>query len=321
MEEIFVAPFTTPTTCFSCSPCADTNRNIPFRIVTENHVLGLVLVDGSYRTVTYSSVPRDKASVICVGMAQYPVAHSEILQALTLIDPLCIDQPDVAPFPLQHPTSSTRGIADTSIRDDASIVSNTHSISIQDGSRTTRPQSRRPSSNTGPSTATTATITNNSVPNYSAIPRTPSENSMMRMSDTIAGTRTNTTHDPPVLPLSGASVVFPKARLILQGPCTLVQDSIAVLDFRPLVPCIAKWGEEDEEKKNIFCGVFVGSADDSLLRFYEPKKNRLILCSDLPKEHFQIDTPVMAVDFYSNSTMDMLIGLGWTRWDGSNNYV
>ncbi len=279
LKEIFVAPFTTSTTCFSCTPCATINRSLPFRFVTENHILGLTVSDGSCKAVTYGSVPRDKASVICVGLAQY--ATPEPLQALAFIDPTCIDQPEDAPPPLHHPPS--HGAPETAIRDDASIISNTHSI--LDGSTTasSRPNSRRQSFNsTSVATATSVSI-------QSALSRTNSDSSALRMLD--SSTRINSNEDGPI-PTTPISLQPPKARLILQGPSKLLQDSIAVLDFRPLSPCIARWGTS--------FGVFVGSADDSQLRFYEPKEGRLVARSDLPEEHFSIDTPIMSIDFHTD---------------------
>ena len=88
----------------------------------------------------------------------------------------------------------------------------------------------------------------------------------------------------------------------------LRQSSFALLDFRPLCPCIAKWGEghrntkeEANQDDDSFLGIWVGSADDAVLRLYAPsqKDSRSLVSVALPEEHFSVDSPVMALDFCS----------------------
>jgi hypothetical protein len=77
--------------------------------------------------------------------------------------------------------------------------------------------------------------------------------------------------------------------------------ALALLDFRPLCPCVAKWAvssSSKEQGEETMAGVFVGSADDSLLRFYVPCGSPSSLVTKaLPEEHFAVDTAVMALDF------------------------
>ena len=53
-------------------------------------------------------------------------------------------------------------------------------------------------------------------------------------------------------------------------------------------------------------GIFLGSADDSILRCYVPSTNnpRSLVRIDLPEEHFTVDTPVLALDFCSVTWSD-----------------
>ena len=106
--------------------------------------------------------------------------------------------------------------------------------------------------------------------------------------------------------------------------------SSALLDFRPLCPCVARWKKEplsrngdggdncpsnnNDEASNInnnnnnknndnnnkdIVGVWLGSADDAALRFYVPSLSdpSLLVSIALPEEHFSVDSPVMALDF------------------------
>ncbi|KAG7368702.1 hypothetical protein IV203_031445 [Nitzschia inconspicua] len=70
-----------------------------------------------------------------------------------------------------------------------------------------------------------------------------------------------------------------------------------LLDFRPLNPCIAVWNLETNTQVT---GVFVGSADDASVRFYVPSLSnpRSLVSTPLPDEHFLVEAPVMALDFY-----------------------
>lgn len=87
------------------------------------------------------------------------------------------------------------------------------------------------------------------------------------------------------------------------------------LDFRPLAPCIAQWkipssSQDNKETANNFnksnsssnndiVGVWLGSADDAILRFYVPSLTEpsALVSVPLPEEHFSVDSPVMAIDF------------------------
>jgi len=74
----------------------------------------------------------------------------------------------------------------------------------------------------------------------------------------------------------------------------LRQSSFALLDFRPLCPCIAQWGGNPY--------IWVGSADDAMLRLYAPSGHdpRSLIPVLLPEEHFFIRSPVMGLDFLSH---------------------
>jgi hypothetical protein len=98
-----------------------------------------------------------------------------------------------------------------------------------------------------------------------------------------------------------------KARLILsQEKRTIHTDateinskhlySLALLEFRPLCPCVASWGIDSPTP---VVGVFVGSADDASLRFYctSTSDPRSLVSWPLPEEHFTVETPVLALDF------------------------
>jgi hypothetical protein len=104
--------------------------------------------------------------------------------------------------------------------------------------------------------------------------------------------------------------------------------SSALLDFRPLCPCVARWKNQslsrngggggrgddncpsnnnDEASNNSnsnnnnkdIVGVWLGSADDATLRFYVPSLTEpsSLVSIALPEEHFSVDSPVMALDF------------------------
>ena len=99
--------------------------------------------------------------------------------------------------------------------------------------------------------------------------------------------------------------------------------SLALLDFRPLCPCVARWGQGQARSNNNnnnnqvnnnniiinnnnnendgFVGVWLGSADDATLRLYVPSSNdpRSLVSVALPEEHFSVDSPVMALAFCS----------------------
>mmetsp|Transcript_11265 Transcript_11265/g.22267 ORF Transcript_11265/g.22267 Transcript_11265/m.22267 type:complete len:630 (+) Transcript_11265:334-2223(+) len=89
------------------------------------------------------------------------------------------------------------------------------------------------------------------------------------------------------------------------------ESSFALLDFRPLCPCVARWGHEKcpgsyNQAKNDcnddgFVGIWLGSADDATLRLYVPSSDdpRSLVSVTLPEEHFSVESPVMALDFCS----------------------
>lgn len=93
----------------------------------------------------------------------------------------------------------------------------------------------------------------------------------------------------------------------------LHRSSFALLDFRPLCPCVARWGgqrtgspvqvnrKSDKNEDVGFVGIWLGSADDAMLRLYVPSQNnpRALVSVALPEEHFSVDSPVMALDFCS----------------------
>jgi hypothetical protein len=93
----------------------------------------------------------------------------------------------------------------------------------------------------------------------------------------------------------------------------LHRSSFTLLDFRPLCPCVARWGgqrtsshiqvnkKKDKHEDVGFVGIWLGSADDATLRLYVPSPNdpRSLVSVALPEEHFSVDSPVMALDFCS----------------------
>ena len=93
----------------------------------------------------------------------------------------------------------------------------------------------------------------------------------------------------------------------------LHRSSFALLEFRPLCPCVARWGgqrtgspiqvnKKSNKNEDVgFVGIWLGSADDATLRLYVPSQNnpRSLVSVALPEEHFSVDSPVMALDFCS----------------------
>ena len=320
LEESLVLPFTTPTTCFSSSPCSavlaqKTTKNRSFRFATENHILGVS--SSHYQPVVHGSiVSRDRhpSTVICVGYAQYPVtsnnnSNDELedcrIEALALVDPLLLEsnrpEDDVGPLMSLRQAISGDGNHHNHhhhLRDDMSVAS-THFSTVQQGSKAS---SRGPSLNSSTSGAlATATAT--------------SFETSMRSMSLVEQHDDPTFHIPMVATPQTQATDPPKARLILQLPPTaspirephdspsigksIVREYVALVDFRPLSPCVAKWGDDT-------VGMFVGSADDSKLRWYVPSSNgRLVARSDddyLPKEHFHFESPIMGIDFYSSDS-------------------
>ena len=329
LEEIVCAPFTTATTCFSCTPCSGINRKLPFQFATENHILGL---SPNYRPVTVASVPRDNSSVICVGFAQYPgpAFTKEPFQALALVDLTCIDQPEDTSPPLRQPPTPDV-IADGGGKDDASVVSNAHSVA-QDGGSNTPMKGRKPSS---AASAVGSSVTTMASSAGASLSRSKSDSSTLALD---ASFRSSTERGEDLVEVEGitTSLQPPKARLLLQVPTTyssdgsmktMVQDYVSLLDFRPLSPCLARWGHAIKPSlASSGIGIFVGSADDSQLRLYEPNllDGRLIARTDLPEEDFQMDTPVMGMDYHSNGETHILAVVGQdgtiqiTTWSGND---
>eukprot|EP00980_Cylindrotheca_fusiformis_P006620 scaffold1390_cov138-Cylindrotheca_fusiformis.AAC.23 len=89
-----------------------------------------------------------------------------------------------------------------------------------------------------------------------------------------------------------------EARLVLQ---TERGDYSAALgNFRPLSPCVARWGTES-------IGVWLGSSDDELLRLYIPNESdHSLQMHTLTEKFFVFKTPVMAIDFISHSSSEVL---------------
>lgn len=126
-----------------------------------------------------------------------------------------------------------------------------------------------------------------------------------------------------------------KARLILQwredggdpGASGGSFRSSAVLDYRPVCPRVSVgWGGQQQQQQllqgmdgdrappsgppptsaaaarmDVTVGVWVGSADDAVLRFYVPSGTdpRWLQPIVLPEEHFSFDAPVLGLDFHS----------------------
>jgi hypothetical protein len=279
-----MSQFTTPTTCYSGArkPAS------PLRLATENHVLGVVLLDSDDNSKIETScdaVPRDNASVMCVGFSQFGP-----LQALALVDPACIEQPEQQEHTpmLYEPTTA---------QDDAfSVFSTAYSVSAPDSSTSTiRGGHRRaPSGNVSlaPTTATTASIHTPSSATTTTTNTAPT-NTHGKLSD-ASSSHTDHPKDSDV-PEVSSTVQPPKARLILQTP---ENEYFTFLDFRPLCPCVAQWGDNN---KNI--GIWVGSAEDAQLRCYEPNpSDRRLRPRALPEDYFRVNTPVMGLDFHTSAT-------------------
>jgi len=383
LEESQVFPFTTPTTCFSSSPCSavllrEKKKNTgkttsSFRFATENHVLGVCSSSNQnqHQPVVLSNViHRDNhpSTMICVGYAQYPAinnsSHNDsngnnddsTIQALALIDPLVIHmhrpEDDIGPFmtlrpPLsqqqqqqqQQPTVTTTTTSgdgsghhnSTQRGDDGSVTSMNFPSNppTQQGSKS---HSRGSSLNSSASALTT-TFASSTTTGLMTSPEASSRN-LTSVDQHQQQQQDDSAYRIPTGGItSTASQLLepPKARLILQVPCptdqdcnsastnmkrtkTTIQEFIALLRFRPLSPCLAQWDDT--------VGIFVGSADDSKLRFYHPPPvnqdgslphRRLLLArrsSDgndgndnddfFPKTHFEFESPIMGIDFYSN---------------------
>lgn len=89
------------------------------------------------------------------------------------------------------------------------------------------------------------------------------------------------------------------SRLVLTTPET--EYTAVMTGFRPICPCLARWGD-------LSTGVWLGSADDSQLRLYMPNraKGKLDLVMSLPSEVFAFKTPVLAIDFVSSKSLEVL---------------
>lgn len=115
-----------------------------------------------------------------------------------------------------------------------------------------------------------------------------------------------------------------------------MEEYIAILEFRPLSPCIIPWshgkpkthqrgapgfdGVPSDDKSTAAVppwAVLVGSADDSTLRLFVPDtaSRRLIRSSDiLPRQHFTMDTPILSLVHYET---EMRHTLGLACQDGT----
>ncbi|CAJ1936419.1 unnamed protein product [Cylindrotheca closterium] len=88
-------------------------------------------------------------------------------------------------------------------------------------------------------------------------------------------------------------------RLVLTTP--EAEYTAVLTGFRPLSPCLACWGD-------ISMGVWLGSADDSQLRLYMPNRanGTLDLVMSLPSEVLAFKTSVLAIDFASTQSLEVL---------------
>jgi hypothetical protein len=217
----------------------------------------------SIDTKACEKVPRDSTAVICVGYSQ-----RDGLEALALVDPAQLDCMDLDLPTIISPFSDNRD-------DCQSVVSTAQSVwTSQAGA-----------------TASTASVTTNST--STSTPKISSESTTATAVTTstqpeAASSSSSTPKDQvdaeDVLESKKSRV--DKARLILKNSKT-EKEYFAFMDFRPLCPCVSSMG------------IWLGSADDSVLRLFVPKDEdrRLHAHTALPAEHFTFSTPIMALDY------------------------
>lgn len=258
------------------------------------------------------------------------------IEAIALIDPGLVEDPELlSPAVNLHRPSSV-------------VIEKDDNASAANSNVEGRQQSKRTSVSTinSGATSTTANPTISTGSYHRKSQSELSKGSQTTISDTQQSYHTNTTSTNAELDKSknGRATLTQKskARLVMRqdqhvihrSPSTLsgeVQDecnhdqdathgqrqlhksSFALLDFRPLCPCVARWGERqrtnsnasvyhnDENGDGCFVGVWLGSADDATLRLYTPstKDPRSLVPVALPEEHFSVDSPIMALDFCS----------------------
>ena len=297
-KDVYMSQFTTGTTCYSG---VRNSRCKNLRLATENHVLAVRLIppneDGDNSEtktidvqVSCENLPHygDSTSMICVGFSQW----DEQLQALAMVDPVQMEDPLLQESPhLYHPPSIDK-------EDSMSVVS--HAYSVPDssasvlapnhrrsGSATAASSGTMTSSTASVSTATTSNTSNNNTSNSNNNAPTHKKTN----SEPSGGTDSTNTVGFSLPPVS----TIKKARLVLQNGD---EKYFVFVDFRPLCPCIVRWGKNKEK-----VGIWVGSAEDSQLRLYVPQTegggDRVLQLCPLPEEHFTVDSPIMALDFSS----------------------
>ena len=309
MEEIFTCPFTTQTTCYSCGRNNNSEGSLTaadpceLHFATENNLLAVQIAKNDVKTAC-RPLPRDSAQMTCVGYASLSNEQQHI-EAMALLDPELLEDSETSPPNLHRPSTIFQEKDDnTSVATPKSQLKRSSTLSSTSAATTNSPllsSSYHRMSQSELSKASQATIatsdTQQTVPNGNGNANSNGNSEADK-----------NTGDDHLAPQPNS-----KARLVLKQnqysdpesapEQQLSSSAFALLDFRPLCPCISKWRHHANESP--FLGIWVGSADDAILRLYAPSDDpRKLVPIPLPEEHFSVDSPVMALDFCSVSWND-----------------
>ena len=309
-EEVFTSPASTQTTCYSFGRGHDyggRNSVVAVDSTTENHILDVNIRNDGAVTTSCRSLPSDRADQFtCVGYANWEEEEETHKDRNTPME-TAAPSDDISSFTTIRHHIEALALVDPDLVEDSEHLPLPPSI-IPPGShhRKTKSEISKNSHNS----TTTATI-----------------------DDTQQSYHKKSKSDDK----EALAQKF-KARLLLKqdrydicqlSPSTVSSEgdddrdcnhdernhhqtsSFALLNFRPLCPCIGRWGKyrsdipqiqsNDDIEDNKITGIWVGSADDASLRFYIPSPDnpRLLISAVLPDEHFSVDSPILALDFCS----------------------
>ena len=352
-EEIFTSPLTTQTTCYSCGKkrldnATSSASDVALHFATEMHILGVHVPghqiysgDSDDVKTVCRSLPRDSAKLDCVGYTDWDgedegrtiIRH---IEALAFVDPELIENHEEAALSALNLHRPSQVVIE---KDDHASAATPNT----DG----RPNQKRTSitSNVSGATDTVTTAPLGSGSYHRKSQSELSKGSHTTISDAQQSYHSNINIKTDENNKKGKNSATQKsmARLVLRHDAIHLSQALlsgrikdkddqnrdydddrlyksqlhrscfALLDFRPLCPCIARWGERNPigsnneidqnggSGDNCFVGIWLGSADDATLRLYAPSSNdpQSLTSVVLPEEHFAVDSPVMAIDFCS----------------------
>ncbi len=316
LKEIFASPFTTQTTCYSSSSGRKNNDErrltaslsdlCELHFATETNLLAVQIDQNDVKTAC-RPLPRDSAQMTCIGYASQSNEQQHV-EAMALLDPELLQDNDVSSPNLHQPSTVPHEKDDTtSVATPKSQLKRSSTLSSTSAATNSPPLSssyhRKSTSELSKGSHATITTTSDALQQP-----VPNGNGNTNSGGNFDSDKNKSDDHLSTQPKS-------KARLLLKQnqysdpesaherqPCP---SAIALLDFRPLCPCIATWGHH-VANESPFLGIWVGSADDAILRLYAPSGNdpRKLIPVRLPEEHFSVDSPVMALDYCSVSWND-----------------